>query len=109
MTLVLNKSQTGALILLLLFILLSISLYEAVFIIIFIHSFSPGGLGVFHNLCMVLAAAVVPAVITENFSLDMLQIDIIWEIMVCHFPASCSNCLTVFLERLNDRGLPDAV
>src|SRR4029434_7401162 len=68
-----NETQIGARFLFLLSTLLSISSYEAVFIIMITHSFISGGLGVFHSFSIVLAAVIIPAMITENAALDMLR------------------------------------
>jgi hypothetical protein len=66
-------SHAGALSLLIVFSLLSMCSYEAVFIMTLAHSLNPGVVGVYQCLRIVLAATVMPTMMTENSLLDMLH------------------------------------
>ena len=66
-------SHAGALSLLIVFSLLSMCSYEAVFIMALAHSLNPGVVGVYQCLRIVLAATVMPTMMTENSLLDMLH------------------------------------
>ena len=67
------QQLSHALSLFIVFSLLSMCSYEAVFIMALAHSLNPGVVGVYQCLRIVLAATVMPTMMTENSLLDMLH------------------------------------